>query len=114
MNSVGIILISAAIFFAFVVWLASDNDNLEKWTGLAFAAAIVGGLCIYGTINAANYRSEPFIAVLRTVVDLGKMFGNSGAEGYDKFMKAFEGVPGASAKLLTVFYWCVHFFAFYS
>ena len=114
MNSVGIILISAAIFFAFVVWLASDNDNLEKWTGLAFAAAIVGGLCIYGTINASNYKSEPFIAVLRTVVDLGKMFGNSGAEGYDKFMKAFEGVPGASAKLLTVFYWCVHFFAFYS
>ncbi len=114
MNSMAIILISAALFFAFVLWIASDTDHLEKWTGLTFTAAIIGGLVIYGSINANTYRAAPFIAVLRTVVDLGKMFGNSGAEGYDNFMGIFTGASAGSVKLLTFFYWIIHFFAYYS
>ena len=114
MNSMAIILISAALFFTFVLWIASDTDHLEKWTGLTFTAAIVGGLCIYGSINANIYSAQPFIAVLRTVVDLGKMFGNSGADGYDKFMRIFEGASAGSQKFLTFFYWIIHFFAYYS
>lgn len=114
MSSIAIILISAALFFAFVLWIASDTDHLEKWTGLTFTAAIIGGLVIYGSINANTYRATPLIAVLRTVVDLGKMFGNSGADGYSNYMEIFKGSSQGFLTFLTFFYWIIHFFAYYS
>lgn len=108
-QSVAIILLSIAVFLALAVWLAMDNDHMEQWTAAAFTVAIVGGLCIYGSINASNYRSEPLIAVLHTVVDLGKMFGGGSDDSYESFVKLFGN--GAFFRRL---YWIVHFFAYYS
>ena len=88
-QSVAIILLSIAVFLVLAVWLAMDNDHMEQWTAAAFTVAIVGGLCIYGSINASNYRSEPLIAVLHTVVDLGKMFGGGSDDSYESFVKLF-------------------------
>ncbi|WP_026511024.1 hypothetical protein [Butyrivibrio sp. LC3010] len=109
MESILIILISAAIFFAIALWLAIDSEHIAKWTQIAFFIAIIGGLFIYGSINSFIYGAEPLSAVLRTVVDLGKMFGNTGGDNFEKFKNAVGINPG-----LSVFYWLIHFFAYYS
>ncbi len=109
MNSLSIILISAAVFLALIMWLTVDTDHMDRWTGLAFSIAIAGGLFIYGLINAASYGSTPVIAVLRTVVNVGQMFGNAGDSGFEKF----TGVVGAGT-FASIVYWLIHFFAYYS
>ncbi|WP_029320798.1 hypothetical protein [Butyrivibrio sp. AE3004] len=109
MESILIILISAAVFFSIALWLAVDSEHMAKWTQIAFFIAIIGGLGIYGIINASIYSAEPLSAVLRTVVDLGKMFGNTGGDNYEKFTRAV-----GSSHLISLFYWLIHFFAYYS
>lgn len=109
MNNLAIIFLSAGVFLALITWLTIDTDHVEKWTGVAFSVAIAGGLFIYGTINAVKFRHTPLIAVLRTVVNVGQMFGNAGDNGHDKFME----IVGYGT-FTSLFYWFVHFFAYYS
>ncbi|MBR4573610.1 MAG: hypothetical protein IKO16_01755 [Lachnospiraceae bacterium] len=109
MSSLSIILISAAVFLALIMWLTVDTDHMDRWTGLAFSVAIAGGLLIYGLINAAFYGSTPVIAVLRTVVNVGQMFGNDGDRGFEKF----SAVVGEGYST-SIIYWLIHFFAYYS
>ena len=105
-QSVVVILVSAAIFLALIFYLAVDIENREKWSSLAFTVAILGGIVIYGSINTKVLGFGP-IAVLRTVFDMGKMFG--GVFRADEF----AGLVGNSAGLMFLF-WVVHFFAYYS
>lgn len=109
MSNLLIILISSAVFLALIVWLTVDTDHVKRWTGIAFLIAILGGIFIYGTIDASQFSSMPLIAVLRTVVHVGKMFGNAGDGAHDSFVDIVGDNTFSSA-----FYWMVHFFAYYS
>ena len=109
MSNIVIILIAAAVFVALIVWFTMDTKHVRKWTVIAFLIAIGGGLFIYGTIDAEQFRDMPLIAVLRIVVHVGKMFGNAGDGSHDSFVKIVGPNVFASA-----FYWMVHFFAYYS
>lgn len=109
MNNFLIIMISSAVFLALIIWLTVDTEHVKKWTGIAFLIAIGGGIFIYGTIDADQFSSMPIIAVLRTVVHVGKMFGNAGDGSHDSFV----GIVGDNT-LTSAFYWMVHFFAYYS
>ncbi len=109
MSNVVIILIAAAVFLALIVWFTVDTKHVKKWTGISFLIAIAGGLIIYGNIDAAQFKDMPVIAVLRTVVHVGKMFGNAGDSAHDSFVDVV-----GDTLITSVFYWLVHFFAYYS
>lgn len=109
MSNLIIILIAAAVFLALIVWFTVDTEHVKKWTGIAFLIAIAGGLFIYGTIDAEQFKSMPAIAVLRTVVHVGRMFGNAGDGAHDAFIY----IVGENL-FTSGFYWIVHFFAYYS
>ncbi|WP_026527108.1 hypothetical protein [Butyrivibrio sp. VCD2006] len=109
MESIFIILIAGTIFFSIALWLAVDAEHVSQWMEIAFLIAIMGGLGIYGTINSNIYGAQPISAVLRTVVDLGRMFGNPGGDNYEKFTR----IVGTSP-VFTTFFWTIHFFAYYA
>ncbi len=109
MSNVVIILIAAAVFLALIIWFTVDVRHVKKWTGISFLIAIAGGLIIYGSIDADQFKDMPMIAVLRTVVHVGRMFGNAGDGSHD----AFVGIVGDTI-FASMFYWLVHFFAYYS
>jgi len=109
MSNVVIILVAAAVFLALILWFTVDTKHVRKWTGISFLIAIGGGLIIYGVIDADQFKDMPVIAVLRTVVHVGRMFGNAGDGSHD----AFVAIAGKSI-FTSMFYWLVHFFAYYS
>ncbi len=105
-QSIAIIIISAAVFLALILYLAIDVENREKWSSIAFTVAIFGGIVIYGSINTALLGMGA-TAVIRTVFDMGKMFG--GVFRIDEFSQLVNG-----DKTLILLFWIVHFFAYYS
>ena len=105
-QSIVIILLSAALFLALVSYLALDSENRDKWSSLAFTIAILGGVYIYGSINAFVVGMSP-IAILRTMIDIVRMFG--GVNRLDEFSNL---VGGNSSWIL--FFWVIHFFAYYA
>ncbi len=105
-ESIVIILLSTALFLALIVYLALDSENRDKWSSVAFSVAIVGGILIYGCINAYVVGGS-FVAVLRTMIDIVRMFG--GVNRVDDFSKLVNGNPG-----WILVFWIIHFFAYYA
>lgn len=105
-QSIVVILVSSALFLALISYLALDEDNRARWSGFAFFVAIIGGIFIYGNINAFTAGLNP-VAILRTMIDIVRMFG--GVNRVDDFSKLTN---GNSAWLL--FFWVIHFFAYYA
>ncbi len=114
LGSIAIIAYSAAFFLAFTLWLAADQKHMEKWTGWAFAVAIAGGLCIYGSINASLYAGDALVAILHTVVDMGGMFGNNGDGSYENYLELIKNCSPTVMTWYKLIYWIIHFFAYYS
>ncbi len=105
-QTIVVILVSAAIFLALILFLAFDIENPERWNRIAFSVAILGGLLIYGSINAKGSNIIA-VAVLRTIIDIGKMFG--GGNRFEDFVELLGDGIGWS-----IFFWAVHFFAYYA
>ena len=106
MVDVAVIVVSAAVFIAVILGIAVNQDNRERWVGLTFLIAAVGGICIYGL--AYSHDGQGFaVSTIKTVIDVGRMFG--GANNAAVFQKLVgEGSPWMIA------FWAVHFFAYYS
>ncbi|SFC59839.1 hypothetical protein [Butyrivibrio sp. YAB3001] len=105
MVDVAVIVLSAAVFIAVILGVAVNQDNREKWVGVTFLAAAIGGICLYG---AAYSEDTSFaVAILKTVIDVGKMFG--GANNAAVFQK----IVGENSPWMTAF-WIIHFLAYYS
>ncbi|MCR5557471.1 MAG: hypothetical protein K6F75_07950 [Butyrivibrio sp.] len=105
-QSLAVIALSAALFLALISYLALDADNREKWSGIAFTVAILGGIFIYGSINAFVVGFSP-VAILRTMIDIVRMFG--GVNRVDDFSKLVDGAPG-----WILVFWVIHFFGYYA
>ena len=106
MGNISVILISIAVFTAMVLYLTINQDNREKWVGVAFSIASLGGILIYGY----SYSRSPdvgIVEVLRTVIDTGRMFA-----GINN-VQVFTDVVGVGSPWMIVF-WLVHFLAYYS
>ena len=102
-QSLAVIALSAALFLALISYLALDADNRERWSGIAFTVAILGGIFIYGSINAFVVGLSP-VAILRTMIDIVRMFG--GVNRVDDFSKLVNGSPA-----WLLFFWVIHFLA---
>ncbi len=91
---------------AMVLYLTINQDNREKWVGIAFSIASLGGLLVYGYA----YSKSPdmgAVEVLRTVIDTGRMF--AGMNNVAVFTEAVgEGSPW------HIMFWGAHFLAYYS
>ena len=105
-ESIVIILLSTALFLALIVYLALDQENRDRWSSIAFTVAIVGGILIYGCINAYVVGGS-MVAVLRTMIDIVRMFG--GVNRVDDFSKLVDGNTG-----WILLFWLIHFFAYYA
>ena len=106
MGKLSIILFSVAVFIAIVLYLTINQDNREKWVGVAFSIASLGGLLVYGYA----YSKSPdmgAVEVLRTVIDTGRMF--AGMNNVQVFTDAVgQGSPW------HILFWGAHFLAYYS
>ncbi|WP_029231068.1 hypothetical protein [Butyrivibrio sp. VCB2006] len=106
MEYVVVVLFSAAVFAAVILYLALNQDQREKWLGFTFFISSIGGICIYGTAHAFE-ATNLIAAIFETVVDVGRMFAGINNVG------AFEKMVGADSKWMIPF-WIVHFLAYYS
>lgn len=106
MAELAVVILSSAIFVAIILYLAVNQDNRERWVGMTFFIASVGGLCIYGA-SYANGAPSIMVAIFRTVVDVGRMFA-----GVNN-VAVFQAVVGEKSPWLIIF-WVVHFLAYYS
>ena len=68
-----VILVTAAIFFAMIINLASKSKLSSNVMGAAIAVAVVGGLLIYG-YGYALLESNPLLAILQAVIAVCRMF----------------------------------------
>ena len=106
MAELAVVVLSSAIFVAIILYLAVNQDHRERWVGMTFLVASIGGLCIYGAAYAHNAPSM-IVAIFRTVVDVGRMFA-----GVNN-VAVFQEFVGEKSPLL-IFFWVVHFLAYYS
>ena len=108
-----VILISAAFFLALILYVALEQEQREKITGIAFFIAAAGGIVIYGFSYSHGHRNmfESMSAVLRTLIDVGRMF--VGVNNEAVFRDALDKVGIRDAGWLFLF-WTIHFFAYYS
>ena len=83
-----------------------NQDNRERWVGLSFSIASLGGLVIYGY----SYSKSPdwgAVEVLKTIIDTGRMFAGTNNES------VFTAIVGEGSPWLILF-WLIHFMAYYS
>ncbi len=108
-----VILISAAFFLALVLYFALEQEHRERITGIAFFIAAAGGIVIYGFAYSHGHNSmfDRVTAVLRTLIDVGRMFVGMNNEAV--FREALAKV-GATDSLWLFVFWGAHFFAYYS
>lgn len=106
MTAISIIVITAAIFFAAVLNLATENRFRNRIIGLCTAAAVVMGLLIYGYGFACTLGASP-LAVLRALFAVCRMFGGVNDLG------SIQAAPLFASSAALVVFWCVHFMAFY-
>ena len=71
-----VILLSAALFVVVIFYIALEQEKRERITGIAFFIAALGGIVLYG-FAYSHGKEGLFIhmsAVLRTLIDVGRMF----------------------------------------
>ncbi|MBR4732611.1 MAG: hypothetical protein IK081_07560 [Lachnospiraceae bacterium] len=108
-----VILISAAFFLALVLYVALEQEQRERITSIAFFIAAAGGIVIYGFSYSHGHNGmfDRFTAVLRTMIDVGRMFVGMNNEA--AFREALAKMGFSDSAWLFLF-WGVHFFAYYS
>ena len=108
-----VILVSAALFLVVVLYIALEQEQREKITGIAFAVAAIGGIISYGFSYAHEQAGflPQMSAVLRTLIDVGRMFVGMNNEAV--FKTALE-KTGMTGSVWVVLFWSFHFLAYYS
>ena len=108
-----VIMLSAAVFLALILYIALEQEQREKVTGATFFLAAIGGIIIYGFIYSHGRKGvfEHMSAILKTLVDVGRMFVGSNNETL--FLQVLE-QNGANKGAWSFLFWCSHFLAYYS
>ena len=112
-KSMAVILIAAAVFLFLILYIAVEQDKREKFTGIAFFLATVGGIVIYGlsySIEGKDIWADA-AGVLQTLVDVGRMFVGMNNLSVFKQMLIDKGMENDAWYFL---FWIVHFLAYYS
>ena len=108
-----VILLSAALFVVVIFYIALEQEKRERITGIAFFIAALGGIVLYG-FAYSHGKEGLFIhmsAVLRTLIDVGRMFVGMNNEAV--FKEALDNT-GLNGSVLVILFWTVHFLAYYS
>ena len=106
MTAISIIVITASIFFAAVLNLATENRFRNRILGLCTGVAVFMGLIIYGYGFAYCFGATP-LAVLRALFAVCRMFGGVND------LSSIQAAPLLGSSLSLVVFWVVHFMAFY-
>ena len=108
-----VILLSAAFFVVVIFYIALEQEKRERITGIAFFIAALGGIVLYGFAYSHGHEGlfVHMSAVLRTLIDVGRMFVGMNNEAV--FREALENA-GLNGSVLVVLFWTVHFLAYYS
>lgn len=108
-----VILLSAAVFVALILYIALEQDKRERVTGIAFFLATAGGIIIYGFSYATEGRNflEDASGMFKTLVDVGRMFVGMNNE---KVFAQMLTDRGYEPDTWYLFFWLTHFLAYYS
>ena len=108
-----VILLSAAFFVVVIFYIALEQEKRERITGIAFFIAALGGIVLYGFAYSHGHEGlfVHMSAVLRTLIDVGRMFVGMNNEAV--FREALDNA-GLNGSVLVVLFWTVHFLAYYS
>ena len=108
-----VILLSAAFFVVVIFYIALEQEKRERITGIAFFIAALGGIVLYGFAYSHGHEGlfVHMSAVLRTLIDVGRMFVGMNNEAV--FREALENA-GLNGSVLVVLFWTIHFLAYYS
>ena len=71
-----VILISAAFFLVLLLYMLLEQEKRQKITEIAFFVSAAGGIVLYGFSYSHGHNSafENMSAVLRTLIDVGRMY----------------------------------------
>lgn len=113
MMDITVILLSCAVFLALILYVALEQEQRERVTGVAFFLSAVGGIVIYGFSysHGQSGHMENMTAIIHTLVDVGRMFVGVNNEGI--FLEALD-ETGLDSPSLSLLFWVVHFLAYYS
>ena len=108
-----VILVSAAFFLALILYVALEQEQREKITGVTFFLAAAGGIVIYGFSYSHGHKGifDHLTAILRTLIDVGRMF--VGVNNEKVFTDALAQMKIFDDGWLFLF-WIIHFLAYYS
>lgn len=107
MNTISIILISAACLMAAALNLAAPHRFRSRIMGTSFTMAMLLGLAIYG-YGYACVTDSALVAVLRTVMAVCRMFGGSND------LSTIDSAPLFEYRWAIALFWAAHFMAFYA
>ncbi len=113
LTDVTVIVLSAAVFLALILYLALEQKQREKLMGIAFFISAGGGIIMYGFGYSHGHDGvlSHVSGMLKTLIDVGRMY--VGMNNEPIFTKALE-ITGSKNNIWMVLFWVVHFLAYYS
>ena len=105
-TQISVILFSAALFLAVILFLALNSKTREKVLGFVFLISASGGIIMYGLIYSKDSVGS-VSAVFKTVIAVGRMF--TGVNDAPALAKVF-----GDNVIITIVFWTLHFMAYYS
>ncbi len=108
-----VIIFSAAVFVALILYIALEQDKRERFTGITFFLATTGGILLYGFSYATDGRNlvEDVSGMFKTLVDVGRMF--VGMNNEPVFARMLD-AKGYNRDIAYLCFWSIHFLAYYS
>ncbi len=108
-----VIVLSAAVFLALILYLALEQKQREKLMGIAFFISAGGGIIMYGFGYSHGHDGilSHISGMLKTLVDVGRMYVGMNNE---KVVSDALEMSGSTSNIWMVIFWIIHFLAYYS
>lgn len=106
-QSISVIIITAALFLAMIISLAAKPAVSGKITGLMLIISGVGGLFVYGAGYSYVTENQVLATAKALLAVCGMFVGNND-------LSAISGAPWMSTPWMNVFFWILHLFALYT
>ncbi len=108
-----VILLSAALFLAIILYLALEQKQRTRLMSFAFFFSAISGIILYGFAYSHGHDGimSKFSAMLKTLVDVGRMY--VGMNNEPVFTAALV-KTGTTSQFWPLIFWVAHFLAYYS
>ena len=106
-QSIAVIIITAALFLAMITSLAAKPAISGKITGIMLVLSGVGGLCIYGAGYSAVTQNQVLATIKALLAVCGMFVGKND-------LNAISAAPYMNEPWMHIIFWILHLFALYT